>query len=68
VYDGFSLQYYRGKIKDKYNLIYSDTDSLVYSLEHEDIYEWIKHNKEQFDLSDSIRDDLKDNTHRKKSL
>ena len=23
-----------------YNLIYSDTDSLVYSIQHEDIYEW----------------------------
>ena len=48
--------------KDKYNLIYSDTDSLVYSLEHEDIYEWIKQNKNHFDLSDSVRSDMIDNT------
>ena len=34
----------------RYILIYSDTDSLVYSVEHEDIYEWIKQNREHFDL------------------
>ena len=48
-----------------YNLIYSDTDSLVYSIKHPDIYEWIKENKNHFDLSDSIRTDLKDNTNKK---
>ena len=25
----------------KYNLIYSDTDSFVYRIEHPDIYKWI---------------------------
>ncbi|MFM7989120.1 MAG: hypothetical protein ACKPKO_58385, partial [Candidatus Fonsibacter sp.] len=49
----------------RYNLIYSDTDSLVYSIQHNDIYEWIKQNKEHFDLSDSIRPELKDNTNKK---
>ena len=49
----------------RYNLIYSDTDSLVYSIQHEDIYEWIKDNKEHFDLSDSIRPDMKDNANKK---
>jgi hypothetical protein len=39
--------------KDKHNLIYSDTDSLVYSIEHDDIYEWIKQNPNEFDLTDS---------------
>jgi hypothetical protein len=53
--------------ENKYNLIYSDTDSLVYRIEHDDIYEWIKENKEHFDLSDSIRSDLKDNTNKKVS-
>ena len=43
-----------------YNLIYSDTDSLVYLIQHHDIYEWVKNNKEQFDLSSSLRPDLKD--------
>ena len=28
--------------KGKYNLFFSDTDSLVYSIQHDDIYEWIK--------------------------
>jgi hypothetical protein len=49
----------------KYNLVYSDTDSLVYSIESEDIYEWIKNNKHHFDLSDSIRPDMKDNGNKK---
>ena len=35
-----------------HNLIYSDTDSLVYSIQHEDIYEWFKYNKDHFDLSE----------------
>jgi hypothetical protein len=49
----------------KYNLLYSDTDSLVYSIKHDDIYEWIKINSKHFDLSDSTRTDLKDNTNKK---
>ena len=49
----------------KYNVLYSDTDSLVYSIQHDDIYEWIKQNKQHFDLSDSIRTELKDNTKKK---
>ena len=51
--------------ENKYNLIYSDTDSLVYRIEHPDIYEWIKENKEHFDLSDSIREDLNGDTNMK---
>ena len=49
----------------KYNLIYSDTDSLVYNIMLDDIYEWVKDNKQYFDLSESVRDDLKDDTHEK---
>ena len=45
----------------KYRLLYSDTDSLVYLLLHNDIYEWIKNNKKHFDLSESLRPDLRDN-------
>ena len=45
--------------------MYSDTDSLVYSIQHEDIYEWIKNNSNHFDLSDSIRSDMKDNNNKK---
>ena len=29
------------KFNGKYDLICSDTDSLVYSIEHADVYEWI---------------------------
>jgi hypothetical protein len=50
---------------EKAKLIYSDTDSLVYCLEHPDIYEWVKDNPEHFDLSDSVRPDMKDNTNKK---
>ena len=39
--------------------------SLVYLINHEDIYEWIKQNKEHFDLSDSHRKDLYDDTNKK---
>ena len=44
--------------ENSYNLLYSDTDSLIYSINHEDIYEWIKQNKDYFDLSDCQRLDL----------
>jgi hypothetical protein len=50
---------------NKYNFIYGDTDSLVYNIYHDDIYDWIKNNKEHLDLSDSQRPDLKDNTNKK---
>ncbi len=51
--------------KGLYQLLYSDTDSYVYNLIHHDIYEWMKEHKEYFYLSDSVRDDLKDNTNKK---
>ena len=49
----------------RYHLIYSDTDSLVYVIRHEDIYKWIKENAKYFDLSESIMAELKDNTNKK---
>jgi uncharacterized protein with NRDE domain len=48
-----------------YNLLYTDTDSLVYNVIHSDIYEWIKNNKQYFDLSESHREDLRDNENKK---
>jgi hypothetical protein len=51
--------------ESNYNLIYSDTDSLVYSIQHPDIYQWIKDNGQHFDLSDSKREDMRDNTNKK---
>ena len=50
-----------------YNLIYTDTDSLVYDIRHHDIYEWIRQHREHFDLSDSKRPDLQDDTNKKVS-
>ena len=50
--------------KGNYNLIYSDTDSLLYDIRHPDIYDWISHNRENFDLSDSKRQDLKDDANK----
>ncbi|MFM7984888.1 MAG: hypothetical protein ACKPKO_36765, partial [Candidatus Fonsibacter sp.] len=32
---------------------------------HDDIYEWIKQNKQYLDMSDSKRPELKDNTNKK---
>jgi len=52
--------------KNTYKLIYSDTDSLIYLIYHDDIYEWVKDNREHFDLSDSKREDMKDNTNKKR--
>ena len=49
----------------RYNLVYGDTDSFIYSIQHEDIYEWIKDNKQYFDLSESVRPDIRDNTNKK---
>ena len=50
---------------DNYNLIYSDTDSFVYNIEHPDIYKWVHENKQYFDLSDSKNIDIKDNQNKK---
>ena len=49
----------------RYNLLYSDTDRLVYSIQHEDIYEWMKDNKQYYDLSESLGPDLHGNTNKK---
>ncbi len=44
---------------NKAQLIYSDTDSFVYEIEHDNIYDWIKENEKWFDLSKSENPDLK---------
>ena len=43
----------------RYNPLYSNTDSVVYQIKHDDIYEWIKQNKQHFDTSDSKQQALK---------
>ena len=48
------------RFEGRYNLIYSDTDSLVYNIQHDNIYQWIKYNKSHVDVSDSVREELKD--------
>jgi hypothetical protein len=47
------------EFNNNYNLLYSDTDSLIYNIKTPDIYDWIKNNKSYFDLSDSKRPELK---------
>ena len=46
-------------------MLYQDTDSLIYKIETDDLYDWIKTNKQWFDLSDSLRPDLKDDGNKK---
>ena len=62
---GFHYSVTHKNFEGRYNLIYSDTDSFMYSIQHEDTYAWIKDNKQYFDLSDSIRAEIKDNTNKK---
>ncbi len=45
---------------DNFNMLYHDTDSLVYNIKHLDIYKWISDNRQHFDLAESIRFDLGD--------
>jgi hypothetical protein len=53
------------EFEGKYNLMYSDTDSLVYNIQCDDFYKWQKKNKHHFDLSDSKQPELKDNSNKK---
>ena len=47
-------------------MLYSDTDSLVYHILVGDLYEWMKENKNLFDLSDFLRDDIRDVANKRK--
>ena len=53
------------EFEGKHNLIYSDTDSFVYNIEHPDIYKWVSDNGNFFDLSDSLNTEIKDDTNKK---
>ena len=35
----------------RYDLLYSDTDSLNYQIKHKNIYKWLSENGDEFDLS-----------------
>ena len=37
--------------KGNYHLLYSDTDSMIYHIRHDDLYQWMKDNPDSFDLS-----------------
>ena len=56
----FHYDIIHNSFEGRYNLIYSDTDSLVYNIQHDNIYQWIKEHKSHADLCDSVRADLKD--------
>ena len=53
------------EFEGKYNLIYSDTDSFVYNIEHPDIYKWVGKNNKYFDLSDSLNKEIQNNNNKK---
>ena len=63
----FHYEVRHNNFEGNYNLIYTDTDSLVYDIRHHDIYEWISQHREHFDLSDSKRPELQDDTNKKTS-
>ena len=50
---GFHYNVIEKNFRGRYNLCYTDTDSFIYNIQHDDIYEWIKENREVFDLSGS---------------
>ena len=53
MYD-FHYNVMENEFKNNYDLVYSDTDSLIYHVRHEDAYKWMNENKNHFDLSDAI--------------
>ena len=61
----FHYEEIRKQIKGQYHLIYSDTDSLVYSIQRDDIDEWIKQNQHHLDVLDWLRLYLNDNSNTK---
>ena len=58
---GFHYNVTHKTFAGRYNLIYSDTDSFTYSMQHEDIYKRDKEHSTYLDLSESIKSEIKDN-------
>ena len=52
------------EFEGKSNLIYSDTDSFVYNIEHPDIQKWVGENNKYFDLSDSLKKEIQNNNNK----
>ena len=63
----FHYEVRHNNFEGNYNLIYTDTDFFVYDIRHHDIYERISQHREHFDLSDSKRPGLQDDTNKKTS-
>jgi hypothetical protein len=63
----FHYDYIKDKYRDKARLLFTDTDSLTYHIETEDVYKDCKENKELFDFSDYSLDEYrsKDETNKK---
>ena len=64
----FNYNVIHKNFEGRYNLVYSDTDSFMYLIQHDDIYEWIKDNKQYFDLSESVSHDIRENAIKQKLL
>ena len=64
----FHYEVIHNNFEGNYNLIFTDTDCLVYDIRHHDIYEWISQHREHFDLSDSQGSELQDDTNKKTSV
>ena len=63
----FHYEVIHKNFEGRYNLICTDTAGLVYAINHHDIYNWISQHREHFDLSDSKRPELQDDTNQKVS-
>ena len=50
----------------KYDLIYSDADSLIYNIQHPVLIKWLTETKHHFDLSDSKRSTMHDKSQKNK--
>ncbi|XP_050454177.1 uncharacterized protein LOC126852925 [Cataglyphis hispanica] len=52
----FHYEYMLSLYRDKYKIMYTDTDSLIYRVECEDVYEDMKRDIDRFDTSDYATD------------
>ena len=50
----FHYDYIKNKYDNKSKLLFTDTDSLMYEIKAEDVYEDFSSNKEMFDFSNNL--------------